>query len=105
LDERSGTVSAFKCSAHAQKREVFVRFKFLGSLIASASLVSAPVLAQASSPAAKLSVAQSRAGAAVGGERLGEGSGGIIAAVIAAGIIAIAVLAAVESGDDDSVSP
>lgn len=75
--------------------------KLLSSIVASASLVAAPVMAQTASPAAKLSVAQSRAGASVDGERLGEGSGGLIAAVLVAGIIAIGVLAAVESGDDD----
>lgn len=82
-------------------REVFVRFKLISSIIASASLVATPVLAQSASPASKLSIAQSRAGASVDGERLGEGSGGLIAAVLVAGIIAIGVLAAVESGDND----
>ena len=78
-----------------------MRFKFISSIIASASLVATPVMAQSASPAAKLSVAQSRAGASVDGERLGEGSGGLIAAVLVAGIVAIGVLAAIESGDND----
>ncbi len=77
-------------------REVRVRLKLLSSIIASASLVSAPVMAQTS--ASKLSVA--RASAPVSGENLGEGSGGVIAIALVAGIIAIGVLAAVESGDD-----
>jgi hypothetical protein len=81
-----------------------MRIKLLSSLVAAASLVSAPVVAQTAAPssAAKLSVV--RAGAPVKGEKLGEGSGGLIAAVIAAGIVAIGVLAAVESSNDDSDS-
>lgn len=78
-----------------------MRFKLLSSIIASASLVATPVLAQTASPASKLSIAQSRAAASVNGEDLGEGSGGLIAAVLVAGIVAIGVFAAIESGDDD----
>lgn len=82
-----------------------MRLKLFSSLIVSASLVSAPVLARTATPASKLSVVQARAGAPVRGEGLGEGSGGIIAIALVAGIIAIAVLAAVESDDNnDSVS-
>jgi O-antigen ligase len=81
-------------------REVYVRFKLLSSIIASASLVAAPVMAQTASSAAKLSVA--RAGAPVSGEKLAEGSGGIIAAVLVAGIVAIGVLAATQDDDPES---
>ena len=80
-----------------------MRFKLLSSLIASASLVATPVLAQAapSASATKLSVA--RANTSVEGKKLAEGAGGIVAIALVAGIIAIGVLAATQSdGDSDS---
>ncbi len=78
-----------------------MRLKLFSTIAAAASLVAAPVMAQATS-ASKLSVA--RTSAAVNGEDLGEGSGGIVAIALIAGIVAIGVFAAIESGDDDDDS-
>jgi hypothetical protein len=71
--------------------------------IAAASLVSAPVMAQSLSPAAKAVGASKvkRAGAATSEEsKLGGGSGVIVAVVAAAAIIAGIVIAA--GNDDDA---
>jgi len=77
--------------------------KLLGSLIVSASLISAPLAAQSS--AQRLSLSNARVGAATTGENdLAQGAGGIVALALVAGIVAIGVLAAIEESDDDSVS-
>ena len=71
--------------------------------IAAASLVSAPVMAQSLSPAAKAVGASKvkRAGAATKEEsKLGGGSGVIVAIVAAAAVIAGIVIAA--GNDDDA---
>ena len=75
--------------------------------IAAASMVSAPVMAQSMSPAAK-AVATSkvkRAGASTKGEnKLGGGSGVIIAILAAAAVIGGIVIAA-GNDDDGPTSP
>ena len=73
--------------------------KLISSVIASAALVSAPVMA--ASPASSLSLSNARVGAATSNDsELAQGAGGIAALVILAGIIAIGVLAATQ--DDES---
>ena len=79
--------------------------KLISSIVASASLLVAPVAASVASPAQSLSLSNARVGAASGAKSdLAGGSGGIIALVILAGIVAIGVFAAIEESDDDSVS-
>lgn len=78
-----------------------MRSKLLSSILVSASLVSAPVMA--ASPASSLSLANARVGASMSDEnQLAEGAGGILALVIVAGIVAIGVLAATADDSPDS---
>ena len=69
--------------------------------IAAASLISAPVVAQAVQPASKATAAQAkRAGVAKEESKLGGGSGVIVAVLAAAAVIAGIVIAA--GNDDDA---
>lgn len=78
------------------------------AVIAAVGLTATPVMAQAASPAAKLSLADTassvRAGAPM--EDASEARGGsIILALIAAGLIIAGIIIALGGGDDDPDSP
>lgn len=82
--------------------------KITMAAVSALALVGTPVLAQASNPAAKLSVAaaqskSARAGAAVRGENELAGGSIIIAVIAAAAVIAGIIIAA--DGSNDPASP
>lgn len=82
--------------------------KITMAAVSALALVGTPVLAQATNPAAKLSVAAAqsnsvRAGAAVGSENELAGGSIIIAVIAAAAVIAGIIIAA--DGDDEPESP
>lgn len=84
------------------QRELNMSFR-KASMAAAAiiSMVSAPVLAQAASPASSLSVA--RAGATMEGENE-LGGGGFLIPVLALAAIIAGILVVIDDGDEDSVS-
>jgi hypothetical protein len=93
---------------HLIKRSTKMRFgKFSLAALAAASLVSAPVMAQSLSPAAKAVGASKvkRVGAGAQDEsKLGGGSGVIVAIIAAAAVIGGIVIAA-GNDDDGPTSP
>ena len=75
------------------------------AVIAAASLVSAPVVAQ-TAPAAKSATAQvERAGANLQDENKLEGGSGIIIAVLAAAAIIAGIVIAADNEEDTPTSP
>ena len=81
-----------------------MRFGKIGmAAIAAASLVSAPVLAQAQQPVSSMSEA-ARTGADASGEDL-EGGSGIVLAILAAAAIIAGIIIAADGSDDDPISP
>lgn len=82
-----------------------MRFGKIGmAAIAAASLVSAPVLAQAAQPVSS-ATQPVRAVAAVDSESELEGSSGIIVALLAAAAVIAGIIIAADGSDDTPTSP
>ncbi len=81
-----------------------MRFGKIGmAAVAAASLVSAPVMAQAQQPVSSAPEA-ARTGADASGENL-EGGSGIILAILAAAAIIAGIIIAADGSDDTPISP
>ncbi len=81
-----------------------MRFGKIGmAAVAAASLVSAPVFAQAQQPVSSTSEA-ARTGANASGEDL-EGGSGVILAVLAAAAVIAGIIIAADGSDDTPTSP
>lgn len=81
--------------------------KFSLAAVAAASLVSAPVMAQSLSPAAKAVGASKvkRVGVAASEESKAEGSTGIIIGIVAAAAVIGGIIIAAGNDDDGPTSP
>jgi hypothetical protein len=86
-------------------KELIMRFGKIGmAAAAAASLVSAPVLAQASQPVQPAS-SVARTGATVDNESDVEGGSGIILAILAAAAVIGGIIIAADGSEDTPTSP
>jgi len=85
-------------------KEQIMRFGKIGMAAAAASLVSAPVLAQAVQPAQPVS-SIARTGATVDGESNVEGGSGIIIAILAAAAVIAGIIIAADGSENTPTSP
>jgi hypothetical protein len=86
-------------------KEQIMRFGKIGmAAVAAASLVSAPVFAQAAQPVASIATAD-RASTATADDSELEGGAGIIIAILAAAAVIAGIIVAADGSDDTPTSP